>query len=123
LAPVTGRILERLLVELAGTRLHELACDRFAAWLAALPAQERARLSAVAAEKRQVDVTSADGVLSTQVQTAIQSLLSVSGPLSAREDPQLIAGVRLRVGETVIDGSLQAQIARIMKQASERGNS
>jgi F-type H+-transporting ATPase subunit b len=120
LAPLVGHVLERLLLEFSGPKLHELACERFADWLDAMPAEERARLSAAAAEERPIDVTSANEELPSRVQAAIRSVVSVNDLPSVHTDPRLIAGVRLRVGETVIDGSLNAQIAQMMDQVSQR---
>lgn len=118
LSPLIGQILERLLLELSGPPLHDLTSDRFADWLDAMPAEERARLSTAVAEGRPIDLASAREELPSRVQAALRSLLKVDSPLAVHADAQLIAGVRLRVGETVIDGSLSAQIDRAMQQVS-----
>ena len=118
LTPSIGQILERLLLELRGPKLHDLTSERFADWLDAMPVEERARLSRAVAEGWRIDLASASGELPPRVQAALRSLLTIDGPLAVHADAQLIAGVRLRVEETVIDGSLQAQIDRAMQQLS-----
>jgi len=118
LAPVIGRVLESLMREIGGAKLHDLACDQFADWLMALPTEERNRLNVAIAEGQPLDVATATGTLTPRVVKSLESLAAASGPLPLHADPPLIAGVRLRIGETVMDGSVRAQIERVLRQTS-----
>ena len=49
----------------------------------------------------------------------LDAIIPIHQRPTTRADPQLIAGVRLRVGESVLDGSLSAQIARVLERMDQ----
>jgi len=117
LMPGIERILDRLLRDLGdAARLHDVTCERFARELRTIPAEERTRLVELA-ERGAAEMVSATGDVPPALSAAIAELLpSVS--FSRRTDPALVGGALLRVGEVVLDGSVSAQVRRVVEQAA-----
>lgn len=73
--------------------------------------------------RRRVQVTSAIE-LSQQsldsIRNAMASALSVQPILETRIDPSLLGGMKIRVGDTVYDGSLKTQVKQLRARLRER---
>lgn len=103
--PLVERTVIRILEELApDTHLHEAACERLARYVEALdPTAEP------------VEVESATGAIPEPLRRALARVASSGEARPIRRRPELIAGARVRVGDEVHDGSLQAQVARALE--------
>lgn len=115
LTPLIAKVVQRLIEELGGPRLHELACDRFADSLEALPQDKRAHLKESAATKP-LNVATANGSIPSRLQTVICSFIPDGKMPAADNEPRLLAGAQLRIGDTVMDGSVRAQVARALAE-------
>jgi len=71
----------------------------------------------------QVVVTTAtplDTPLADNIRDQLRGLLAAEPVLVRRTDPQLIGGLVLRIGDTVYDGSISAQLERVRTQMIHR---
>lgn len=62
-----------------------------------------------------VEVTAAEPLsdaLQQELADALRAKLSIEPVIETKADPELIAGLRIRVGDTVYDGSLQTALAK-----------
>lgn len=91
--------------------LHEAACSRFAAYLRRLPAEERGQLAGVA----RVDVATAREAVPDELRAELAALFPAA-QVAYETDEACLAGVRLRAGEVVYDGSLRAQVERALEE-------
>lgn len=73
--------------------------------------------------QRRVQVTSA-AELSPQaldsIRNSLASALSIQPILETRVDPSLLGGMKIRVGDTVYDGSLKSQVKQLRVRLRER---
>lgn len=114
LTPAIGTLIERLLREVGWTvSLHDRTCDRMAEHLDAMSEAERQTLQAAAAAGTWRIVSAQAGV-SRRLADAVEKLLH-DGAMHIDAEPDLIAGAQLLVGERVVDGSLRAQVQRVME--------
>lgn len=68
-------------------------------------------------------VTSAeplDSDLQNQIASKLESALGKKVNLTMAVDPAMLGGLRIRVGDTVFDGSLKSQLERVRKTAYEK---
>lgn len=56
-----------------------------------------------------------------RIKTAVAKSLGKEPTLKTKTDPSLLGGLRLRIGDTLIDGSVQTQLARLKKQLKQGG--
>lgn len=71
------------------------------------------------------EVASVVELSSDQVRSIEQKLKTLTGKtplLTLRKDPALIAGIRIQIGDTVIDGSVRHQLERLHDHLAEPGN-
>jgi F-type H+-transporting ATPase subunit delta len=90
----------------------------------ALPAIVRAYEALVDADRNQRRVALAtasplDDALKARIADALSKKTGQKVLLDARVDPALLGGAVLRVGDTVVDGSLRTGLARLAKQMQE----
>ncbi len=114
-----AEIAERL--QIRGTALGALRvmCQRRR--LAALPglARELTRLSDEHHGVLRASVTSAAALPEPYYGTLTNKLESVTGKkvvLEKQEDPSLIGGVVLRIGDTIIDGSIRGRLSQLERR-------
>jgi len=106
-APLVARVAERLLAEIAPqVGLHEAACARLAE-----------RLAELEPSAAPVRVDSATGALPAALERALARVATGGATREVRRAPELIAGARVRIGDTVYDGSVQTQIQRALEGA------
>jgi len=75
-----------------------------------------------ALKKARVTVTTAfplSGVLSVRLQTRLEELTGRTVELNALEDPALLGGIVVRVGDTLYDGSIRTQLNNIRNLLGE----
>jgi len=74
------------------------------------------RLTRLEADRRRVTVESAVALDEASRQRVIDGLAKAHGPnltISYTVNPELIGGLRIRVGNDVLDGSVQGRLARL----------
>ena len=74
------------------------------------------RLTRLEADRRRVTVESAVALDDASRQRVIDGLAKAHGPnltISYTVNPELIGGLRIRVGNDVLDGSVQGRLARL----------
>jgi F-type H+-transporting ATPase subunit b len=114
----------RLLTELSDPQLHEKSTFRF---LEDLRGDEdiaplRADLAGEACDVTLYSPFPQDVSLQQHVETALRELLGCSAlTVTGVEDPSLICGIRLRIGNRVLDGSFRAALERF-RNTTENGN-
>lgn len=73
--------------------------------------------------QRRVEVTSAIELSSQaldSIRNTLASALSIQPILETRVDPSLLGGMKIRVGDTVYDGSLKTQVKQLRARLRER---
>jgi F-type H+-transporting ATPase subunit b len=109
-ARFAGRLLEHLSGPELDARLVALALEG----LAALPQARRAELRAGASEAgRAVEVQSAralDADARKAIEAGVQGLIGTAPAIAYREDPALVAGVRILLGPWVLRASIQDEL-------------
>ena len=74
------------------------------------------RLTRLEADRRRVTVESAVALDDASRQRVVDGLAKAHGPnltISYNVNPELIGGLRIRVGNDVLDGSVQGRLARL----------
>lgn len=105
LAPLVARTLERLLTEIAGdVPLHAAACARLAE-----------RLETLEPKEEKLEVESATGELTPELERAVARLAEAGRREIVRRVPSLVAGARVRLGDVVYDGSVKSQVERAVE--------
>lgn len=113
LPPLLARLLGKLLSELGpGADLHAAACQRLAEHLDRLDAETKAALRRVEASRAELEL--AEDAVPEPLQSAVRRLLPGGEAPRRVLRPELLAGARLRMGDRVFDGSLEAQIGRLL---------
>lgn len=108
LAPEVGRLAEAVLRSV-GSDLHAGACRRLAA--------EVTKLSEGATQPEEdIRIETATDEIPAELESALSQLSP--GDISRVKNPDLIAGARVRIGNTVIDGSVKNQIDRVIDEVS-----
>ncbi len=110
----------RLIREAGGATLQQAAVQEFVARLETLPADEyRRRFASTDTDIVHVQLVSAnelDQDTLEQVQARIQTLIDRPVEIRCQVNPALIAGVTLRFGDTMIDGSIGGQLDGLRTQ-------
>jgi F-type H+-transporting ATPase subunit delta len=107
----TGGRLDETKLRTVVARLIESKPRDYRAVLVALQ-----RLTRLDADRRRVTVESAVALDDASRQRVVDSLAKAHGPnltISYTVNPELIGGLRIRVGNDVLDGSVQGRLARL----------
>jgi F-type H+-transporting ATPase subunit b len=116
-ARFAGRLLERLSGPELDARLVALALEG----LSGLAAQRRAELRAGAADAgNAIEVQSArtlDADTREVIEAGVRDLLGASATLAYREDPALVAGIRIVMGPWVLRASVQDELQGLAELA------
>lgn len=107
----TGGRLDETKLRTVVARLIESKPRDYRAVLVALQ-----RLTRLEADRRRVTVESAVALDDASRQRVIDGLAKAHGPnltISYNVNPELIGGLRIRVGNDVLDGSVQGRLARL----------
>lgn len=107
----TGGRLDETKLRTVVARLIESKPRDYRAVLAALQ-----RLTRLDADRRRVTVESAVALDDASRQRVVDGLAKAHGPnltISYTVNPELIGGLRIRVGNDVLDGSVQGRLARL----------
>ena len=107
----TGGRLDETKLRTVVARLIESKPRDYRAVLVALQ-----RLTRLEADRRRVTVESAVALDDASRQRVIDGLAKAHGPnltISYTVNPELIGGLRIRVGNDVLDGSVQGRLARL----------
>jgi F-type H+-transporting ATPase subunit b len=118
LSPALVRVVDRLLGQLGdAAQLHEITCGRFAEELGELPEDERDRIRSASDAGGDVELVTAKQSVPASLPMAVEALVPAAR-IQRRIDHALVGGALLRVGETVIDGSVAAQVRRALEDAA-----
>jgi len=107
----TGGRLDETKLRTVVARLIESKPRDYRAVLVALQ-----RLTRLEADRRRVTVESAVALDDASRQRVVDGLAKAHGPnltISYTVNPELIGGLRIRVGNDVLDGSVQGRLARL----------
>lgn len=107
----TGGRLDETKLRTVVARLIESKPRDYRAVLVALQ-----RLTRLDADRRRVTVESAIALDDASRQRVVDGLAKAHGPnltISYTVNPELIGGLRIRVGNDVLDGSVQGRLARL----------
>ena len=107
----TGGRLDETKLRTVVARLIESKPRDYRAVLIALQ-----RLTRLDADRRRVTVESATALDDASRQRVVDGLAKAHGPnltISYTVNPELIGGLRIRVGNDVLDGSVQGRLARL----------
>ncbi len=107
----TGGRLDETKLRTVVARLIESKPRDYRAVLVALQ-----RLTRLEADRRRVTVESAIALDDASRQRVVDGLAKAHGPnltISYTVNPELIGGLRIRVGNDVLDGSVQGRLARL----------
>jgi F-type H+-transporting ATPase subunit delta len=107
----TGGRLDETKLRTVVARLIESKPRDYRAVLVALQ-----RLTRLEADRRRVTVESAVALDEASRQRVVDGLAKAHGPnltISYTVNPELIGGLRIRVGNDVLDGSVQGRLARL----------
>jgi F-type H+-transporting ATPase subunit delta len=107
----TGGRLDETKLRTVVARLIESKPRDYRAVLVALQ-----RLTRLDADRRRVTVESAVALDDASRQRVVDGLAKAHGPnltISYTVNPELIGGLRIRVGNDVLDGSVQGRLARL----------
>jgi F-type H+-transporting ATPase subunit delta len=107
----TGGRLDETKLRTVVARLIESKPRDYRAVLVALQ-----RLTRLEADRRRVTVESAVALDDASRQRVVDGLAKAHGPnltISYAVNPELIGGLRIRVGNDVLDGSVQGRLARL----------
>jgi len=64
-----------------------------------------------------------DGAVETSVKQRVKSVFGKEAVLHSYADPHMIGGIKMRVGDQLIDGSIATRLRRLARSLSERGQS
>ena len=113
----------RLMRQAGGTQFQQASIQEFLKRLSALPADDYRRgLETVQTETIQVQIVSAgdlDDDTRSQIESQVNEVLSRPAEVRFRQDPSLLAGVTMRFGDIVIDGSLAGQLQSLNERYLE----
>lgn len=110
------KLLRRFLEEIGDmAQLHQQSCTRLAGSILELDQQVRDRLRTAARRDGLLLVVAAEPVPAELVQ-ALGKVFEMR--LETRVDASLVAGAKLLAGDTVLDGSASAQLARVIEELS-----
>lgn len=105
---------ERLISEAGGESFQRASIEKFLEQLSALPPEKyRHVVDDHEAEVIRVQVTSAcelDPDCVSRIERQVQQMMAKPADIRYRLDPRLIAGVSMRFGDVVIDGSVAGQL-------------
>lgn len=107
----TGGRLDETKLRTVVARLIESKPRDYRAVLIALQ-----RLTRLDADRRRVTVESATALDDASRQRVVDGLAKAHGPnltISYTVNPELIGGLRIRIGNDVLDGSVQGRLARL----------
>jgi len=117
-----GQFAARLLSLAAGSPLQEKLLELLLQQLATLPATKHERLRDAATTAGKISVTSAfplDATMRERLEQALGTGLGVKAPLEYREDPELIAGVRITLGAWVLQANVKDELAGFARLAQD----
>jgi|GEM_PF-1317780 len=114
LGQLAATLAARLIQEAGGPSFQQATLHEFIARLDTLPTESyRERFSSVEDELVNVQFVTAapaEAELIEQVQAKIETLIDHRVRIQHKVNPALIAGATLRIGDTMIDGSLEGQL-------------
>lgn len=64
-----------------------------------------------------------DGAVESNVKQRIKSVFGKEAVLHSYADPHMIGGIKMRVGDQLIDGSIATRLRRLARSLAERGQS
>jgi len=110
----------KLMREAGGSAFQEASIERFVERLHSLPADEVQRAMASSqAEVLHAQLVSADALdreNASRIEAHLHEMTEHPIEMIYKVDPALVAGATLRVGDTVIDGSLVGQLQRLSER-------
>lgn len=119
LGQLVATLTARLIQEAGGASFQEATMREFVNRLDSLPAQTyRDRMSGEN-EPVSVQFTTAapiDEDMLAQVKTRVETLINHPVNMQHKVNPALVAGATLRIGDTMIDGSLEGQLQTLRAQ-------
>ncbi len=108
--------------EASDQTLHAQLVKRFVLTLQAIPENERGEIRSQLKEDEEPLLESAqelDGGLLGQIQRTVADVAGKAVSLTVQIKPELLDGIRLRLGGQVWDGSLAAQLAEARRAAAK----
>jgi F-type H+-transporting ATPase subunit b len=113
----------RLMRQAGGAQFQQASVQEFLKRLSALPADDyRRAIESIQTEAVQVQIASAGDLnddARSQVENQVSEMLGRPVDVRFKQDPSLLAGVTMRFGDTVIDGSLAGQLQSLSERYLE----
>ena len=125
IARSAAEVAERTLGDLAGQRLESRMVERFAERLQAMDEDEREALGSGGEKIRVVTAFEPSEEDASRIEAALDELVPGHGETTVEQDPELIAGIVLRVGDRKLDWSVRRYLdtldRRVEQALADRG--
>lgn len=118
---LVATLIERMLKDILNPQIHQAYLDAFLEQLRAV--QLEGRISTVDEEAISVELITATPLpqeSETHIMARLETATARSVDLMCHVDPGLIAGAMVRIGDMLIDGSLQGQIQQLRNRYEEK---
>lgn len=114
---LVAALVQRTMGDILNPEIHRAYLDAFLDQLGAV--QLAGRFSTDGGEAVSAELITAIPLVEddrTQIATTLETAMSYPVDLTCRTDPDLIAGAMIRLGDMLIDGSLQGQIQQLRRR-------